>query len=73
MSIPEQRVYMSQMSKNIFMGVLGCRREKNKEAGAFCLEARIPRKNRMNFSGTIPSEIDEINVRQLAIINLSGR
>ena len=47
--------------------------EKNRETGAFCLEARIPRKNTMNFRGTVPSEIDEINVRQLAIINLSGR
>ena len=55
------------------MGILDCRQKKNRETGAFCLEARIPRKNTMNFKGTAPSEIDEINVRQLAIINLSGR
>ena len=37
MSIPEQRVYMCQMSKNIFMGVLDCRRRKIRRLVPFVL------------------------------------
>ena len=62
-----------ELLSNIFSGIMDCRQKTINEAGPSVLRQGFQGKNTINFSGTVSSEIDENNVRQLAIINLSGR